>query len=258
MSTDMRTRTALATATVVLGCAASFYLFASACPGTVYGLYVEAVRWFKAAGPPADLPVVSARPRDAVPCRGTLHSAKYVNPADYFPLTVLSCDERLDEMLRDWYTKQLAALGEPALWPLSQKDSRARVFRFLWLRTFHAPVAVRVVLRDDLTGTVYLKTSSGAGGFKPGTLTRNEAFPVGKQRTTLLLTRLVEANFWDLPSEGPVGGTDGAQWVFEAIDEGHYHVVDRWSPGEPDPLHTLGLTFLIDVADMRFDDHDIY
>jgi hypothetical protein len=172
-------------------------------------------------------------------------------PDQYFPPGVLGCGERLDGLLIDWYTKQLKALREPSLWTVSRSGRPVGVYRFLWLRSFHNPIAVRLVINPDMTGVVFVKVTSGKGGDDPGRLVRNESYPVGRHGTALLQIRLREANFWNVVPRGQPGGTDGAQWIVEGVSDGRYQVVDRWSPGESDPIHTLGLTFLTDLAGLR-------
>ena len=54
--------------------------------------------------------------------------------------------------------------------------------------------------------------------------------------------RLLErSNYWRLPETNEavsgrdgeaVSGRDGASWVLEAVSDGQYHIVDRWSPDE--------------------------
>ena len=42
-------------------------------------------------------------------------------------------------------------------------------------------------------------------------------------------------------------GVDAAQWIFEGLKGGEYHIVDRWSP-ENGEVHSLGIMMLIDLA----------
>src|ERR1022692_1355040 len=87
--------------------------------------------------------------------------------AQYFPKQ--SLDDRGDEFRSKWYSRQLHALKEPSLLTQS-KNPNSEAYRFLWLRTFHHPVAIRVVLRPDGTGVLTTKVASGAGGYSPGVL----------------------------------------------------------------------------------------
>lgn len=235
---------------------------ASACwvgathPDEVYCAYSEARRWVSAAAPPARLP--TPKPRETIPCPPVKQAATRVIRDQYFPTGVLGCGEQSDELLTEWYAKHLKALGEPSLWELSRSDTQARVYRFLWLRSFHRPVAIRVIINSDLTAVAYVKVANGMGGYEPGPLVRNQRLPVGKHGSALLLSRIIETRFWDLPSRGEPGGTDGAQWIVEGVTDGKYQVLDRWSPADADPIHALGMTFLTDIAGFQLSREELY
>ncbi len=49
----------------------------------------------------------------------------------------------------------------------------------------------------------------------------------------------------------------GAQWLAEAVKDGQYKVVDRWSP-EKGPIHTLGIVMLIDLAKLKLLYQEVY
>jgi hypothetical protein len=59
----------------------------------------------------------------------------------YFPKS--SLDSRGRELKSQWYSSQLRALQEPSLLSLSKSPS-AESYRFLWLRTFNHPIAIRL------------------------------------------------------------------------------------------------------------------
>src|SRR5687768_4530953 len=50
----------------------------------------------------------------------------------------------LSDFERDWYSRQLAAAGEPSLYLASRSAPGPATLRFTWLRTFHAPVFIRI------------------------------------------------------------------------------------------------------------------
>lgn len=176
----------------------------------------------------------------------------------YFPPGVFDSKPDSDAFTISWYSKNLRALKEPSLWELSQKDANAEVYRFLWLRTNDEPIAVRLIVTNR-GGRLVSKMTSGKGGYDPGHLIFNRESPLSKQ-VPMFLDAIQELNFWDLPTSapsvnGPDGstaiGVDGAQWVVEGVKQGKYHVVDRWSPDRPDPVHMLGVELLIYIANFR-------
>lgn len=171
-----------------------------------------------------------------------------------------------DRFPADWYSKHLRALKEPSLWELSKKDPTAEVYRFLYLRTFHQPIAVRITVAGP-AGRLVAKKASGQGGYAPGHLVykRESVIP---EIQAVVLGAIDESHFWDLPTEKeppeirPDGtveiGVDGAQWIVEGVKNGKYHVIDRWSPDDHDPAHRIGILFMIELAHIHLLYEDVY
>lgn len=156
-----------------------------------------------------------------------------------------------------WYSWQLRALKEPSLLQLS-KDTASRCYRFLWLRSFNHPVAIRINIRADGTGVLTTKVASGEGGFRPGALILNESRPLTSEEARSFLAQIKKTDFWNLPN--PVNdqtGTDGSQWVIEGVEHGRYHVVDRWMP-KAGPIHELGVTLAFKLAKLKIPQNEIY
>lgn len=153
----------------------------------------------------------------------------------YFPAGVLPSESQ--------YSRQLKALHEPSLWELSRKDPNAVVYRFLWLRSFHHPIAIRVVEHPNGSGWIYARMTSGRGGAEPGSILRYSNSWLRKARTEEWLAEFETTNFWSLPALLPDAhdSADGARWILEGVRNGQYHVVDRWSPGVNDPLRAIGM-----------------
>jgi len=68
----------------------------------------------------------------------------------YFPSGALSDSDRGDSDLARWYSGQLKALDEPSLLAEARNTS-TQSYRFLWLRSFHHPIAVRLDVMADRT-----------------------------------------------------------------------------------------------------------
>ena len=155
-----------------------------------------------------------------------------------------------------WYSPHLLAMKEPSLWEVSKKQSD-EVYRFLWLRTFHAPVSARLDVASDGSGELVIKLLSGKGGYDPGHLIQNRKIKVEKESVDHFLELLSKAEFWNLPTEQETNGVgcDGAQWIMEATKKGQYHVVDRWSPDEG-PYRKAALFLAINLGGLnpRYDD----
>ncbi|MBK1867363.1 hypothetical protein [Taklimakanibacter albus] len=148
----------------------------------------------------------------------------------YFAVRPLDSSQQLDDFRIGWYSKHLAALGEPSLW---LGDHKTETYRMLWLRTFHAPFVFRVTVRPDGTSELTTKKADGHGGYAPGKIVINKTTQIDKKETEILIETLERTKFWDLPTnESGLGETDGAQWIVEAVKDGKYHIVDRRGGGE--------------------------
>lgn len=153
-----------------------------------------------------------------------------------------------------WYAKHLRSMREPSLSEAS-KDNSLVAYRFLWLRTFHSPIAIRLVIHVDGTGTLTGKVTNGKGGYNAGILTLSESHELTKAQIAEFLGLLRKAAFWSLPSEDGTGGNDAAQWVLEGVENGHYHIVDRWSPTKSDFGHLC--LFLLKQSRIRVEANEI-
>ena len=64
----------------------------------------------------------------------------------------------IDDFKEEWYSQHLIAMGEPLL-----PDGANEVYRFLWLRTFHNPIMIRLTY-DPKGCDLIAKRLDGAGG----------------------------------------------------------------------------------------------
>jgi hypothetical protein len=167
---------------------------------------------------------------------------------EYFPPGILDKNPQFDELKVNLYSKHLKALHEPSLWELSRQDPNAEAYRFLWLRSFNHPIAVRLMVRTNGSGWMNSRMTTGQGGFKPGRISRYSVSWLRKGQTQAFLAAFENANFWNLPTlpdadENAVE-LDGAQWIIEGVRNGTYHIVDRWSPEAGDAVRVIGIMAL--------------
>jgi hypothetical protein len=173
----------------------------------------------------------------------------------YFPNSSFSSSG--DEFKSHWYSSQLHALREPSLFVLTKTPS-SECYRFLWLRTFNHPIAIRLDPKSDGTGILTVKVASGAGGFHPGAVSESRTRVLTREETQSFLLQLDRLGFWKLPSTAnDQMGSDGSQWIIEGVKGRRYHVVDRWSPTKG-PVHELGMIFAFDLAKMNIPEKEIY
>jgi hypothetical protein len=210
------------------------------------------------------------------PCTGAAQhtTVAYPQARDAFSIfpagTFDRARPRLDTFRIRWYGGALLALHEPPLLGARPK-SRTSVLRFLWLRSFHPEVAVRVEAgpaRCRVVTTILHRRPEpalveGSGTipleFVFGAVARRDSVDLPAQRCEPLLHHLDDAGFWSAPVTKEVNGLDGAEWVIEGVGRGRYHVVDLWSPsGATDKsVRALGVTFLL-LGKAAPDPHEIY
>jgi hypothetical protein len=158
-----------------------------------------------------------------------------------------------------WYGKHLRAMREPVFCP----EGGSERYRFLWLRTFHRPIAVRVEQRGD-EFRVVAKELDGAGGYEPGKMVRDTSFSLPRSQWAEFRRLLADAKFWQVPThwapEEGVVGLDGAQWILEGVAGDDYHVVDRWTPDQDlrDAAFRRAAIFLLSISTVRPPDTEIY
>jgi hypothetical protein len=131
-----------------------------------------------------------------------------------------------DQFVRDWYSRHLRAMSEPSL---SCREPPGEEYRFLWLRTWGRPIAVRVAGSTKSANIVAVELD-GAGGYQPGTTSRRIERKLTDGEWTEVKDRLKTIDFWNAPIQIPDIVIDGAQWVLEGRMGAQYHVVDRASP----------------------------
>lgn len=147
--------------------------------------------------------------------------------SSYFPRDPQSQREWPGQFRTEWYAKHLRAMEEA---PLSFPDEQVREsYRFLWLRSFHHPVAIRL-WKTDTDQFISVKEANGAGGYEPGTLILKEQRRLSQDEWDAFMRVLEYSCYWEQPTEEDDAGLDGARWILEGFRQGRYHAVDRWTP----------------------------
>ena len=174
----------------------------------------------------------------------------------YFPLNIFtdtSIYVGYDTFHVEWYSKHLIAMEEPLMFNKKQDKS---TFRFLWLRTFHNPISIRIDKKSDLYSLTW-KLCDGAGGYDPGKLVINKTKTIDKKTWDTFQGLLSKADYWNLQTnEVEIIGTDGSQWILEATDKDNYHVVDRWTPRGGSFYNCCD--FLLGLTDLKIEEDDKY
>jgi len=162
---------------------------------------------------------------------------------EYFPKSCFASSEGSHNFKAEWYSSQLKALKEAPLYA-EKIDAKIECYRFTWLRTFHHPVVLRVDVQKEGTGKFTIKVASGAGGYEPGKLVRNETKNWDGPRVKKIRDSFAAEKFFEIQSyeEGKLG-CDGAEWIIEAVRDGKYHIISRWSPTEGS-AYALGMELI--------------
>lgn len=189
---------------------------------------------------------------------GLLSCTRFVpGQTRYFPERTFGDDSQSDRFVSAWYSRQLRALHEPSLLESSKLPS-AVSYRFLWLRTFHHPVAVRVDVQSDGRAILTTKITSGAGGYSAGDLITNETKTLGNEEADRIIAKIDASGFWKMPAYSrEQAGADGSEWVMEAVVNGKYHLVSEWTPTKG-AIHDLGTFFLFDLAKIEIPGREMY
>jgi hypothetical protein len=165
-----------------------------------------------------------------------------VKPGQYFAVGTFALEKgekEFDDLVQSLYGKPLCAMNEQPMTPRAVDEA----YRFLWLRTFHHPISVRIETAGGKAILVAVELD-GKGGYEPGAVERRKTRTLTAEEWRSLLAAVSAAGFWELPTEDPKAqhGFDGAEWIIEGYRAGTYHVVDRWEG--PPPIRAVGEAFL--------------
>ena len=142
---------------------------------------------------------------------------------NYFPPQ--SFAGRTADLHTFWYSRDLYALGEQPLWPSA--SSGVTTYRFTHLGAFTGPKSATLTVLPDGTGTVRIKALSPSRDRQE----MDDSRTVSAEQVRRFLGAMTKANYWHVPTETPIRGLDGADWILEGRQGGQYHVVVRWCPG---------------------------
>jgi hypothetical protein len=183
--------------------------------------------------------------------------ANCISAQQYFPVGALSSDTKMDKIRSDWYSEELGFLHEPSLWRESRRHDET-VYRFLWLRAFHAPVCVRLAIHSG-PASITFKEGKFHGAGEPGKLLRTRTTLASREQVDAFFKRVAEVHFWSIPSpNSDLGGPDGSEWILESTGLGAYKVVTAYIAPNNSPVRVLGLMLLFDFAHVRIPSNQIY
>jgi hypothetical protein len=183
----------------------------------------------------------------------------------YFPPRAFDEVSRNSDFMADWYSAELKVLGE-ASYLNAASNPAAHSYRFTWLRTFNQPIAIRLDIKEDGSAVLTTKVANGEGGYPRSStaIIENTSRTLTSKQVNDFLDLVDKVNFWTAPSHIPRDqtGTDGSEWIIEAVHTGKYHVVARWTPQPNQPsksaVRELGLALAIDLAQLKIPAKEFY
>ncbi|MFC2110577.1 hypothetical protein ACFLRU_06735 [Bacteroidota bacterium] len=156
----------------------------------------------------------------------------------------------VDQFWAKVYTEFLIALKENKIDTLKTEKE---IYRFLWLRTFHNPIVIRIE-KNDKEIKLFWKRSNGEGGYEAGKIVENKSIQLSRKQWSEFKKLLKNSNFWKNPSikndRDIIQATDGAQWVLEGIKNNEYHIseIDVFKP----------CWYLIKLTEMKIPENEFY
>ena len=157
--------------------------------------------------------------------------------AHSFPKGTWIDEEHEHAMIASRYVNILTSLQEPPLPAMA--SARANViYRFTCIRSFHKPFTITI---SQSRGAYLLQRKEITEG---GELFQAQAVAIPAKQVFQLHSLLTDLKFWDMAHPSPRIGLDGSHWLIEAVHDGRYNIIDRWSPEEGEAAHQIGSKFL--------------
>ena len=183
-------------------------------------------------------------------CQGDLASPDAeIWSKNYFPRAI-------HPYSRKAYSDTLISWHEPNLFREGPGPDKT-ILRFIWLRSFHNSICVRIEHSSGKTVLEALEEDDSVGKTN-GQIVRRKVELTDKQWKEIS-TKFDNSTFWEAPVTINRSGCDGAEWISEASDsqtKHAYHCVDRWTPNGK--FRELGLLFLKPANLTPHDSSDIY
>ncbi len=184
-----------------------------------------------------------------------------------FPPGSLGHDADWHHFRSDQLSGCLRSFKEASIWQASRKHAPGAVYRFMWLRSFHSAISVRLDITADGAAFLTIKVSNGCCDCAPPPAgTKQKPFQVkttekgiSAAQVRQFLSGVKAVHFWTLPSrKDSLPAPDGADWVIEASNDGRYQLIDAWSPPTGDPANVLGRLMLFDLAGLHLSNKEVY
>lgn len=154
--------------------------------------------------------------------------AFYFPPNKYFDEEYV---KKTNDRLTKYLTTDLTAMQEPSLYELSN-NAQARTYRFLWLRSFHRHIGLRLDIEKTGEALLIVKALDNRrqNPEDVGKLVENRTIQISREEVKLFLSHLERARFWELVTYDGSTQLDGSLWIIEGVSEDKYHIVMQLTP----------------------------
>ena len=176
--------------------------------------------------------VSTVEPADC--CASTFPTPSTNRPTSYFPAATFSPHDAPEDVLVAWYSRSLREMIEPSFESIVAANVES--YRFLWLRSFHPGVSVRI-WKCPRGYCLTAKQLDSVDRYVNGKFVPTAKLAVKNSRSLSaddwdrFLTLLNRANLWAMPTvDNLPAANDGAAWLLEGSNGSKYHVVVRQSP----------------------------
>lgn len=200
-------------------------------------------------------PTNRAASTDSDCCSTTFDIPANNQPTPYFATGVFQPDEVRDKGLVAWYSRSLREMAEPSF--KSIVNANVESYRFLWLRSFHPGVAVRV-WKCSRGYCMTVKQLDSVDKYVNRKFVPSAKLAINNSRSLSVdewsgfLAVLDRSHFWSTPSvDGKPMAEDGAEWLLEGAKESQYHVIARQSPSDGDYYEAC--VFLLKLSALKVD-----
>jgi hypothetical protein len=188
-------------------------------------------------------------------CCATTFAVPSNNQRAYFPVGTFLPREAPDDGLVAWYSRSLLEMAEPSFQSLVTANVES--YRFLWLRSFHPGISIRI-WKCSRGYCLAAKQLDSVDRYIDGKFVPTAKLAVNNSRSLSvddwdrLQTLLDHAQFWSLPTvDGRDMANDGTAWLLEGSNGSRYHVVDRQSPQTGD--YRDACLYLLKLSELKVD-----
>jgi hypothetical protein len=192
-------------------------------------------------------------------CPARIHNLERTPEIEYFhPEILLDDDPVIDRMEREHYSQHLQAMAEPVLSCIQEQPKE--IYRFLWLRTFRSPLAIRVE-KDPSGYAIVTKELNGCGGYYPKGLSKQISGNLTVQQWEQVISLIEKSRFWrasTFRSSRFSLQLDGAEWVLEGYRNQKYHAITRLGPNGADIDFRKACLYLLELSGLKIPDSEVY